>query len=256
MPINATERERAREMLTAGPVRAADHLAVIDQSIEQVRRDQDISEQLRATRLEKLRGDRQQHLDSYRAEVGQAAETLRSAAAELEAPPADAASALLAETREQRAWARAQRQLDAGMSWPAIVTAAENAGDAAALRALRQELPVHLDPRGSRDVATAVGRVVDLATARSLGDDGGAGTAARARLHAEAHLPAAEAALTALSAGRGDLGSAMRARAAEKEAQSIAAAMDAPVGSGAGSEDSGAVLAAGASGGAPGTADA
>lgn len=199
--------------------------------IDEVRANGNWTERYKDEQVAKLREGLEANLAEIRSGADAARDLLGQVAAELDQPAGDSAAQLLAETRQQRAWERARTQLDAGRSHHDLIKAAGAAGDAATLAALRSELPAYLEgkhPRPSgldgRGESAAVdvahlNRALDVATARGLGDDKGAGTAARLRLHASTQHAVAAAQVKLGTVGRGNMAAALEATMAKRAAE-------------------------------------
>lgn len=124
----------------------------------------------KSQRKNQLRQDAAAEIQRVRGDARQARATLESAIARRERrareeQPNDAA--LLAETREQRAWQRAVRALEGGRSPAGLIDEAEAEGDRDTLAALRAELPAYLEAEaaGEQGFESVLGKVyVDQAS--------------------------------------------------------------------------------------------
>lgn len=160
-----------------------------------------------------------------------ARDTLLDAAQELDAPTGDTTEQLLAETRQQRAWARLKPQLDAGVHWSQALDRATAARDGHALVALAAELPSWLQAATAGTDAqldvNQLRRALDVATFRALGDDQGPGTAARLRLHVATRFPIAQQVIEQAALGR-DLTRALSIEYAKRDAADTEAELGEP----------------------------
>jgi hypothetical protein len=163
-----TGADDALDVLAGIPVRAAEVRAQFARDLEAVRqldllvvgteqRDQQIAEVTRraATAVARLRGD---------GEVAVAEITDWMRANETTPDPQEA---LLAEMREQRAWARLRPQLDAGAMVEALIREAREVRDVASLHALKAELPAYVAASTGRQGMISLG-VVDQAVNDAL----------------------------------------------------------------------------------------
>lgn len=204
------------------------------EKIASVRQDQNLSDRYRDELITQQQRQLTEQLAGHRATVDNARQTLLDAAAELSRPAGDPTTQLLAETRQQRAWARIRPQLDAGRTLSDILAEVVAARDDAAVLALATEAPAWVQTNHPRAGGLAqlgdtgpdldgLRQALDVATVRVLGDDKGPGTAASLRLHVTAQYPLAVAKLDQAVTGRGDLRTAYAVKFAQQAADTIAA---------------------------------
>lgn len=229
-----TERQAAWSTLTHTGDEAVTAARTAADRIAGIRQDPNLSDRYRDELIGQQRAQLAEQLAAHRATVNDARRTLLAAAAELSRPTGDTTAQLLAETRQQRAWARIRPQLDAGRGLRDILAEAVTARDDAAVLALAVEAPAWVQanhPRASGLDRLGDGgpdleglrQALDVATARVLGDDKGPGTAASLRLHVTAQHPLAVAKLDQAATGGRDLGAAIAVKQAEQTAHAIAA---------------------------------
>ncbi|MGQ0479703.1 MAG: hypothetical protein ACT4O0_01530 [Pseudonocardia sp.] len=212
MICKTIETATAVETLAGVKARLDQHVADYAEKVAAIRRDPDISESLRARRLEAARAAAAEQLAATEEQGRDALGVLDTQGHLLVKRDRD--EELLYEIREQRAAARVQRQMDAGTSPHALIRAAELAGDEMTLAALRAELP-------STPNSALLPRV-DVALARLAGEQGARATARV--VHGplaerfDAQLGVARAALVSDSRA-GGLNAAVALRFAEQRAE-------------------------------------
>lgn len=196
----------------------------------------DWSERFRDEQLGKLTERMQSEFTSLQSLVREARATV---AAWRPAAAASIEEQLLAEQREARAWARAERLLASGVSPLELIVQAKSGGDVETLKALRAELPTHVAGQAAgrtleerQSAALHLARAVDVALAQTL-PDGVERQALRARLQEEALAPVAEAELaytaSQLSEGGTDhLHHVIQVRYLRNEAAPVLEALEGP----------------------------
>lgn len=205
--------------------------------VQTVRDDERLSDKYKQEQIGKLRNEYAQQANELRSRVENGKQSVSNAAHTLKKPQGDANQQMLTETRQNRAWDRTWPQLDNGRSWQSLLREAEKAGDTATVQAIANELPAYLEANRSssnHDQTTPdrgnVNRALRSALARSLGDDGGPGTAARFQTQSEAHTPVVEAQLDRLdrevAGGRSSMGDAVGKRYAEQARDKALAELD------------------------------
>lgn len=218
------DRQTAWSALTQVAEDAATAMAKAEQRIEQIKASDMYAPDYKRQLIEQERAKLEQDTRELMGRSQTARDTLLEAAGELDSPQGDTTAQLLAETRQQRAWARIKPQLDAGVHWSTLLDQASAARDQHTLVALASELPAWLaaTTAGSdAPVDTAqLRRALDIATFKALGDDKGPGTAARLRLHVETRFPIAELAIQQAVLGR-DMTRAMSLVYAQREAADV-----------------------------------
>ena len=170
--------ENSIDTVQATQSRLAALLGAHRRALAAARGDSRLSHEGRQERFGAAQAQAQQHLQTIRAEVAaaQAAVAAAITAAKRSGPPAAAdTAALLAELQGQRAWARAQRQLDGEQApGPALHTLSEilreaqERGDVATLRMLADEAPSYLRSRGFSAVANVAHTALQEAIAPQL----------------------------------------------------------------------------------------
>lgn len=225
MPSTIRERQTSWTTLTE----AADdaHAAMIkaEQQIEQIKASDMYADDYKTKLIQQQRAGLEQTVNGLMSRAQSARDTLLDAARELDAPAGDTTAQLLAETRAQRAWSRIKPQLDAGVHWSTLLDQAVAARDGGTVLAMRDELPAYVQSTLGADAqvdAGQLGRALDIATFRALGDDKGPGTAARLRLHVETRWPITERVIEQAVFGR-DLRRAMSIEYAKREAADLEA---------------------------------
>jgi hypothetical protein len=234
-----TKAQEAWSVLTS----AADEARAVAQAaaerIAEIRGDDTRSDSWKQAAIQRIKDETAAAIAARRQAVADARATLLAAARELSRPPSgDPAAQLLAETRQQRAWARILPQLTAGRPLRDILAEAVDAKDVAAVTALAAEAPawVQANHQGAsgldrladgRPNLDGLRQALDVAIVRVLGDDNGLGSAARYRLHVAAHYPLSMAKLAqAAAGGRGDLESVLATTYAQQAADAITAQLD------------------------------
>lgn len=236
MAITLQQRQNAWAVLASTASRARDLADSTAAEITKIRESNVWADRHKAEQIQHHQEGLAGQLQDLTVEATQARDLLVTAARELDQPAGDSTAQLLAETRRGRAWDRIRPQLDVGRPLGEILDAAERDQDAAALAALRTELPSWVEARAPRpgglaslgsqptDVSGLLRRL-DIAAARSLGDDKGIGTAARLRLHAETMYPLAEAHIAIARDGR-TLQTTLAAKMAQQGADAVQAELN------------------------------
>lgn len=237
MPISIRDRQTAWSILTSAADDTLTAINQMEQQITTIRTSEIWTSEHKAKLIEEQHTNVKQAAEETLRRVTSARDTLLTAAAELDSPRGDATMQLLAETRAQRAWARVQLQLAAGVHWQSILDQAVASRDAGTVLALRDELPAYLQATASMaaggDMRRAaqpldIGRTLDIAAFKTMGDDNGPGTAARLRLHAELRYPLAHSVISQAVLGR-DLTRAMSIEFAKRDVAAVEAQIGAPV---------------------------
>lgn len=142
------EVRKARRTLEAVAPRIRELLLQRRRVLEETQRDPRFSEEYRRQRQGEQQEEFARSLAEIRADGERARDAMLEAAAVPTAEPGTVMEQVLAELREQRAWNRYSWALVSGREPLEVVNRAAAAGDAAGIRALRAELPAHLEAEG------------------------------------------------------------------------------------------------------------
>lgn len=151
-PMNTTAARRELVNLTAEARKIRDDLTA---QVEAIRKDRDISDELRRTRITEVRDAAAQTLISIKRRLDSAVAIVTGYM-----PPAPADAAL------SRAAVRAAQMLDAGMALQEVVRVAVQSGDAAMIAATREVAPARI----AVDVDRNGGRLYGASAAQALAD--------------------------------------------------------------------------------------